>query len=531
MKPFSLLVVLWGNKFCHYFLDLLVASLLAENNLPAIAHQADHVFLIATTKPDWEFLQSDWRFKKLSELITLKFLDISAHLTDPNRGKMQVMSLGHKEISQLAYENKGIGVFLTPDMVLTKSAFVTINSILSRRYQVVLCPAVRFEYNGCMREFKERKLLSDGILSATGQELMSVVLANIHSETTTWIWDDNRYADNPVITLKRLSGKNNYVVHGYSWAPLAIDYSSLTSHDMSTFDKSTLDQDYVYKNFGTSKKIYVVYDTDELAIASFSTEEEYHIPNDPKPFQNLPYLGRLIRRDNLSRIHHCKIHDMDPLKKDLVKRSVFMHADPPNPLWKKEARLFRRRIVRSVRKKPISQYPTYVLYFNLHALMISKFRFFFNQELFVNLLCANQWHIPGIYLKQIQHFPYLKAGFRLSNTLIVKFIGTSLSLITNIILRWAVLGFYLSIMIYTLLSYSLLNCARYFFKRCFSRQYQGLAKFSEGFPTSVRAKTPHFVDTPSRAMILFRYLPRYFIYKAMDVCHAWFSSLKRKRHV
>jgi len=527
MKPFYLLVVLWGNKFCHYFLDLLVVSLLADNNLPAIAHKAEHVFIIATTKEDWDFLQLDSRFKQLSELIKIEFLDISVHLVDSDMGKMHLMSLGHRAVSRLAYENRGVGVFLTPDMVITESALLTLQKILSKGYQAILCPAVRFEYIGCMRAFEERGFLSGEKLSITGQELMSVVLANVHSETQTWMWDGECYADNPVITLKRLSGKNNYVLHGYSWAPLAIDYSSLDKHDVSTFDKSTLDQDYVYKNFGNTEKIYLVKDTDELALASFSTEEEYHISTLPRLVQRSPCLGRAVRRDNLARIYYCEIHDMDPLKRDLVKIPVLMHAEPRKPEWKEEIQIFQKEVLKAISKKPPSQYPAHVLYSDAvsgKSLLIECF-------MFLDAFSYPRWRrlLPTkTSISRARYVYSVRTGFRDIVIFIMRGIEEIVSIFLGIVLFLLkavnVLFFAILLtvmMVYSILSFLLMLSAYHFF-RLFCRRLTELS-----FPELRIDAPPQSANLPSFALIMFVYLPRYFLYRVMDVglaCYRYFKK-------
>ena len=54
LRPFYFNVVFWGAVYRGYFTDLLLASLLSPNNIPALNRDRHNKFLIVTTRPDWE---------------------------------------------------------------------------------------------------------------------------------------------------------------------------------------------------------------------------------------------------------------------------------------------------------------------------------------------------------------------------------------------------------------------------------------------------------------------------------------------
>lgn len=360
-RPFYFLVTFWGEAFREYFITLLLASLLAPNNIPALRNKKVSKFIIATTDNDWQALQSDVLFKTLLTHINVEFVDLGD--PDLTKQKMKLMSHGHKLVSELAFRDKAIGVFLTPDLILSDGSITVLQNLVTLGKKVVLCPAVRYEYYGCMEGFERLGVMRPGkpmVLSA--RQIMSVVLRNFHSETVTWLWDEPFYAPNPVVSLWKALGEANYILHGYSWAPLAVDYGALQNHDIKTFELSTLDQDYIYRNFGVSDDIYVVTDSDEITLVSFTKEEEMHVPLHAEPAQNISFLRKVIKKNNLRRFHYCPVHGMDPLKKQLVLKTIYLHSDDITSEWEEVVRRSQRLIKASIKKPPLVNMPFYVIY-------------------------------------------------------------------------------------------------------------------------------------------------------------------------
>ncbi len=52
-RAFYFIVVLWGARFCKYFLEFCLASALSPGNLPALKSSRRSKFLIATRPDDW----------------------------------------------------------------------------------------------------------------------------------------------------------------------------------------------------------------------------------------------------------------------------------------------------------------------------------------------------------------------------------------------------------------------------------------------------------------------------------------------
>ena len=169
--PFYFNVVCWGAEFRDYLLTLLVPSLLAPGNIPALENRAESRFLIATTDEDWAALQDEPMFRRLCEVIEPLHVPMPA----PQPGmsgheKMLLMSKGHRQITNTIFEARANGVFLTPDLVLSDGTCIRLQELARDGYDVVLCAALRFEQEGCLAGLRAAGFLrvrrTDGVTGA-----------------------------------------------------------------------------------------------------------------------------------------------------------------------------------------------------------------------------------------------------------------------------------------------------------------------------------------------------------------------------
>lgn len=323
--PFSFIVTFWGKRFRDYFCELILPSLLSPGNIPHLNNKAESKFLIVTTNEDWEALQTEPIFILMQKYIAAVFFAMP--MPTDNSQKMLTMSKGHKIASEYAYKNKTIGVFVTPDLVISDGSIKRLQELIAQGKSVVLSAAIRFQYEGSIAALKQAgHLKPDEPLVLSGRELMRAALPNLHSEVKRYIWDKPYYPEDAITSIW-YSDPHNCVIHTFSWGPMAINYAAIDEHKTETFDKWTLDGDYVFANCGTdiNKDIYVVTDTDELAFASFTTEEDLHFPEIANKRQQIPFVGKWLKQYYLRKQYDSAV--MDPLKRKLIQIPILFHAD------------------------------------------------------------------------------------------------------------------------------------------------------------------------------------------------------------
>jgi len=326
--PFYFIVVFWGKEHREYFLRFLVPSLLSQGNLPSLSHTALHRFLIATTAEDWAAIQSDPAYQALGRVGEPVLLEMPQPV--PGAHKYLVMSEGHKLAAERAFADKACGIFLTPDLVLSDGSVASLQRLALNGSNVVLCVAMRFTSEGCMPEIEAlRKADPGAALTLEPRTLAAIALRNMHPETLRYDWDAPCFAESPYSCFWRVPGEEGIVVHSFSWAPLLVNYATLAKHQTETFDRWTLDGDYIFRNFSLDDRVHVVRDSDEICLVSFTGARELpgHLPEDllaPRWYNCWPLVRRYWKVHCLRSVKNSG--SMDPLKRRIFALSVRMHG-------------------------------------------------------------------------------------------------------------------------------------------------------------------------------------------------------------
>src|SRR5260221_2273499 len=71
-QTFGLICTVWGERFINFFSDFCSASLLAKENLPALAENYQITLLLYTTEESLEALQRSDNFHKLQNFVTIR---------------------------------------------------------------------------------------------------------------------------------------------------------------------------------------------------------------------------------------------------------------------------------------------------------------------------------------------------------------------------------------------------------------------------------------------------------------------------
>jgi hypothetical protein len=311
-------VTFWGEEYRRYFVDYCLPTLMAPGNIPAIQNKSAARLLVATRGDDWQALQSEPIFAAAKEQITVEHVPYEAPLNVKYDEKMLAMSKGHKLLTQRMFEDRAHGVIVYPDMILADEAIRRIEQLAANGYKVVLCLAVRFANEGLIEELQARRLVEHGKPIAIGaQELARLTIKHMHSETVRLDFKADLSDLGGCAFFWVVTPGQDLLFHSANWAPLLIDYSTLSDHDSSTLDNWTLDGDYIAKNFSNLDEIYVVRNTTELFVSGFTPESKISYPKVPFP----PYRSRFLRP--IRKIVRAREFMLQAGVWDNVKRELF----------------------------------------------------------------------------------------------------------------------------------------------------------------------------------------------------------------
>ena len=346
LRPFYFGVIFWGEVYRGYFTDLLLASLLSPNNIPALDPRRGNKFLIAAPRADWDAIQDTPTFRLLRAYVEPEWLNLEVGPDDHRMDrKMRAMSRGHRLVASRAFEDRAYGVFVTPDLILSDGSVAAMERLARSGKKVVLAVAIRYQHEPILARLEGAGYLRPGQpLSIGSRDLMRLALPHLHSETLQYEYDAPWFAASPVSVYWRVPRGAGIIIYSFSWAPLVVDYGALAYHDTKTFDQWTLDGDYIYRNFPSPSDVHVVIDSDEIALVSFTKESDLH-------FQLRPYLTgrprwivnwyktRLIRALKDSSV-------IDPLKRYIFPTAVYLHFGRISDAWARKRRKTARIIAK-----------------------------------------------------------------------------------------------------------------------------------------------------------------------------------------
>jgi hypothetical protein len=319
-------ITFWGENYRRYFLDYCLASLMASENIPAIANKSDARLLIATRSDDWDAIQSDPVFISAKDHITIEHIPHEVPVNPPYDRKMFLMSDGHKLLTRRMFQDRACGVIVFPDFVFANGAIKRIEQLHADGNKVVMCLCVRFANEGLLADLRCRYPVGQPI-NVSAQELASLAIKNMHSETARLDFDAAKSDRGGVSFFWTVTPGQNVLFHACNWQPILIDYASLSVHDTSTFDNWTIDGDYITKNFPDVHDIYVVTDTTELFFCNFATESSVSFSKKAfLPYQ-LPFLRRALK---ILRARECleRFGILDSVKKYCFRVPIRVQGGP-----------------------------------------------------------------------------------------------------------------------------------------------------------------------------------------------------------
>jgi hypothetical protein len=222
-RPFYFIVVLWGERFRDYFLDLCLPTLLSPGNLPALSARQRSRFLVCTRPEDWAAMQVSPIFRLLEKFVDPLFFEIPA----PPPGTAACVHKGNWGPARVrdGYDARAYPFVLQPDTIFSDGMIARLQELASQGVELALVPTLRFAEEPLfdhLRQFgispRGRKGIAEPIVLSSRQ-LVHMALASLHSETKTYEWDAPYFHATPSAAWWKVPGEDGIVVHCMSWHP------------------------------------------------------------------------------------------------------------------------------------------------------------------------------------------------------------------------------------------------------------------------------------------------------------------------
>ena len=331
MPPIYLFLTMWGLKYTNYFSDYCIPSLLSKGNIPSVKNPKNRL-LIACPNNEWGLLQKKKSFINLKKIIKVEQIKIK--YPKKNEVACEYMGKGHLIATNLCFKNKALGIALTPDLILSDSCLREVKKSYLKGNDTLLLAAVRFEKENFFKhlykflESQNKKITTQDISS---RELTRIVIQSLHSQARYYLESSENIIFGSQIPSMIFHGikKNDLIIHNMSWMPLFINYAKIKKHDTSAIENSTLDADYLSKNFSDYSKIEVISDSDRAMVVSWCDKNEGIIPeNKSILFRFLKKYPVIINKLKLIVFRaNATSNFFDDMKRYFLSTPVFFHSD------------------------------------------------------------------------------------------------------------------------------------------------------------------------------------------------------------
>jgi tetratricopeptide (TPR) repeat protein len=292
-KKFILACSVWGEPFTSDFINYLCASLLAPNNLPALAKHSEVFFLICATEEAEERIKAAPIFQEVESYAAIHFvryqsdwiragLTMSEHYGNDlgpyyaRNCKFLLFSCSHYLALAVGYKLDSLVVPLCADIFLNESALTSISELVPRTADVVASgginlPAARV---GMEIETYRDKM---GRLVVPSAAIAKLAIKHFPEQ---YFADAKSFSNFPIMICWRV-GSNGLLIYQSHYHPVCIRARSLLPPFELTTDP--VDSRFADKHYIDTQRVHLLRD---LSISFAALEglgsQETH-GNAPKP--------------------------------------------------------------------------------------------------------------------------------------------------------------------------------------------------------------------------------------------------------
>lgn len=183
-RAVALSVSVWGEDFVDKFTDVLLRSLIAPGNLPALSAKTDVIFYIATTPAGRDRIESSSVMAHVREHARVEYLEIPESLTDisfrPTDTRRYWLYGAFQQISLLFAQRIGADfVPLNPDTIYSDGMLDWLVDKVEQDFDCVCLTSHRLIAENAAPKFAELTN-SDGAIALAPQDLIDIGAQYIH---------------------------------------------------------------------------------------------------------------------------------------------------------------------------------------------------------------------------------------------------------------------------------------------------------------------------------------------------------------
>jgi hypothetical protein len=278
MRPLYVMTVVWGPRYCSYYAEYCLPSLLAPGNLGSLSASDGHKLLVCTRAADWKTLIDLPIVAALSKHVTPQLIEIGLPGVEPDpfTAKFRHMSLGHRLLTETAHRDGALGTLIAPDAMFSDGTIAAALRHADQGAHAVLTFAPRMIEEGLFGELRSMGLLpasggSDGKpLCLDSRAVVGAAIRNLAPDNLAFDWDSGQFPKWPAFCYWRAPGEAGILIHSfYHWYVL-LDFAVVARHETQAFDTASIENSWLSDNFPAPSGIRVLQDSDKAMVVSWA---------------------------------------------------------------------------------------------------------------------------------------------------------------------------------------------------------------------------------------------------------------------
>lgn len=269
MPPFHFIMVVWGERFTRFFLDVTLPSQLAPDGLPAMRRLDGAMYRLFTTARDAQTIAASLTFARLSSLMAVEFVVVAPGAESLMTGDpYAVMTAFHRRAVAEASACAACLVFLAPDAVFSSGAFAYLERRAELGDEMVMIAAPRAAIEGAAPVILDRFRRPDGTISVPAPDLVRLMIDHPHPIARAARWGTPEFCGSEPSHLYVMAGKDAFVAHCWHLHPVLVR----ARPDTTDFSQS-IDGDYVLCTVRDPGRVHVVTSSDDVCAMELSRRD------------------------------------------------------------------------------------------------------------------------------------------------------------------------------------------------------------------------------------------------------------------
>ncbi len=260
-------LAVWNDVYVDLYLNYALPTHLAPGNLDAVTNP-NNFYCIFTRAIDKPRIESHPLFKKLSNLINVKFTLVEEDITDNRLRAGYCFGLGVTFAKSI---NAAI-VLVMPDVLFSAGSFQFATQQLKQGYRAILVACHTTEITAALK-LLETHIASDGIINITGRDCVDILMSSIHNNSKEKFYLEPGGNLMPAC-LCWYVGEQGILTHGLHLTPMVV-----MPRDMEHQFLGTIDREFIEEANILPSEILVVEDSD--ACAMFEIAAATHVIDSP----------------------------------------------------------------------------------------------------------------------------------------------------------------------------------------------------------------------------------------------------------